>query len=269
VGNGAQSAVRSWDSQCQDLTGTEQADDNGVSWREKRLHWSGEERKMSGLRMGRLPKENLQRLAGTQRCTFVYTFVTDQIQRLPPDSLPYRGIDVLPTSCVLAGEHASDHPLQAKSRSWEAAQHQADTEIQHEEAEIMHEQLAEDLQRRKKVAASCDQAASEDEEELTFGAYRICVYLASTPEECQTLIFAVLQNCVIEEYVEVAQLAAIEEGGKDCDDELDRELLRQMFDEVDVDCSGTVTLSELAAHRHQAEERLRNKQREAFHQVWN
>ena len=83
------------------------------------------------------------------------------------------------------------------------------------------------------------------------------------------MIFAVLQNCVIEEYVEVAQLAAIEEGGKDCDDELDRELLRQMFDEVDVDCSGTVTLSELAAHRHQAEERLRNKQREAFHQVWN
>ena len=177
VGNGAQSAVRSWDSQCQDLTGTEQADNNGVSWREKRLHWSGEERKMSGLRMSRLPKENLQRLAGTQRCTFVYTFVTDQIQRLPPDSLPYRGIDVLPTSCVLAGEHASDHPLQAKSRSWEAAQHQADAEIQHEEAEIMHEQLAEDLQRRKKVAASCDQAASEDEEELTFGAYQIIAFI--------------------------------------------------------------------------------------------
>ena len=72
----------------------------------------------------------------------------------------------------------------------------------------------------------------------------------------------------IEEYVEVAQLAAVEEGGEGCEDELDREMLRQIFDEVDVDCSGTVTLSELAAHRLRAEDKLRNKQREAFHQVW-
>eukprot|EP01043_Picozoa_sp_COSAG02_P073284 COSAG02_NODE_14180_length_1300_cov_0.710241_1_plen_78_part_10 len=78
---------------------------------------------------------------------------------------------MLPTACVIAGEHASDHfeqalrrQLQPDSRSWEAAQYQADTEIQLEEAEIMHEQLAEDLQRRKKVAASSNQAASEDEE---------------------------------------------------------------------------------------------------------
>ena len=53
----------------------------------------------------------------------------------------------------------------------------------------------------------------------------------------------------------------------DCEDELDRELLRKIFDEVDVDCSGAVTLSELEAHRRRNEEMLRNKRRDAFHEV--
>ena len=74
-------------------------------------------------------------------------------------------------------------------------------------------------------------------------------------------------GCFTEEYVEVAQMAAIEEGGKDCEDELDHDMLRQMFDEVDVDCSGTITLSELSAHQLRVDNEKRNKRREAFHQV--
>ena len=81
------------------------------------------------------------------------------------------------------------------------------------------------------------------------------------------IFLSLMLQFVAEEYVEVAQLAAVEEGGEECEDELDREMLRRLFDEVDVDCSGTVTLSELATHRQRAEEKLRNKQREAFQQV--
>lgn len=165
-------------------------------------------------------------------------------------------------------EQAQRRQPHPQSRSWEAAQHQADAEIEGEEAEIVHEQLVEDLQRRNKAAANCDHGGSEDEEELTFGAYRtVYVFPASKSEEGQKLICKTVYAILTEEYVEVAQLAAVEEGGEDCEDELDRELLRQMFDEVDVDCSGTVTLSELSAHRLRAEDRVRNKQREAFHQV--
>ena len=168
----------------------------------------------------------------------------------------------------MAGESVCDHPeqegslqrrqTQASSRSWGAAQRQADAEIEDEETDILHQQLVEDLQRRERAVAGHDHNGSDSEDELTFGA---CIALFSPA--CQTLI----ADRVTEEYVEVAQLAAAEEGGEGCEDELDRELLRQLFDEVDADCSGTVTLSELSTHRQSVEDRLRNKQREAFHQV--
>jgi hypothetical protein len=150
-----------------------------------------------------------------------------------------------------------------QSRSWEATQRHADGEIKEEEAEIVQQQLTEDMQRRQKAWAARNLGGSEssdEEEELTFG---VCHSFALN------WCFSISNKLkfVAEEYVEVAQLAAVEEGGEDCEDELDREMLRSLFDEVDVDCSGTVTLSELAAHRHQTEEKLRNKQREAFQQV--
>ena len=118
--------------------------------------------------------------------------------------------------------------------------------------------MVEDTQRRERALSGYDSSGGDSEDELTFGACRALFLLA-----CQRLI----ADCVTEEYVEVAQLAAAEEGGEGCEDELDRELLRQLFDEVDVDRSGTVTLSELSAHRQRVEDKLRNKQREAFHQV--
>ena len=66
VGSGARAAVRGWDSHGQDPEShTEQTDIYGDSRPgEESLHWSGEKRRMSGLRMSRLPKENLRRLAG-------------------------------------------------------------------------------------------------------------------------------------------------------------------------------------------------------------
>ena len=62
----------------------------------------------------------------------------------------------------------------------------------------------------------------------------------------------------------VLQEAAADEGGEGCEDDLDLDLLRQIFDEVDLDRSGTVTMSELAAHRRRNEELLKNGPLEAF-----
>lgn len=124
----------------------------------------------------------------------------------------------------------------------------------------MREQLTEDTQRREKALAVHTVDDNSDEEELTFGACQNCVH-------CSSGAHFDMHSCLAEEYVEVAQQAAAEEGGDGCEDELDREQLRHLFDEVDVDCSGTVTLSELSAHRQRLQDSMRNRQREAFQKV--
>ena len=70
------------------------------------------------------------------------------------------------------------------------------------------------------------------------------------------------EELTFEEYCEVAEEAALEEGGSG--EGLDLGALRVFFDAVDTDRSGTITLSEIAEHQREKERRERNWQLEAF-----
>lgn len=82
---------------------------------------------------------------------------------------------------VVAGADAYNHPqrnqvqrrqMQATPSTWEAAQRQADDEIEDEEAEIVHQQMVEDSQRRDKAVRLHNHDSDEEEEALTFGTRR-------------------------------------------------------------------------------------------------
>lgn len=69
-GDGARAAVRSWDSHGVESEPESQQNQttHNVHLPERSLHWSGNQKQVHRLRMGRLPEDNLQRLAGRYLC---------------------------------------------------------------------------------------------------------------------------------------------------------------------------------------------------------